>query len=174
MTNGRTTKPEGKRGQARATFREVINEATTKDKVRELVEQALSLNGLVYGHCTECGRRVQVEVPGVKKRIDALVALLERAEGKPTGDWPASRSSFVASPCGTPMKASPTSFGRLRPPPAEKATPGDPPKRDRESVPVRGRRITLGFWNLGFGVGCRAWIGARGSCGTGALAAVLL
>ena len=77
---------EGSRGRARATFLEVVNEATTREKVRELVDQALNLNGLVYGHCSSCGKRTQVEVGDVKRRVEALVALREQAEGKPSSE----------------------------------------------------------------------------------------
>jgi hypothetical protein len=90
-----STKSEPKRGQARATFADVVNEEATHERVRELVDQALSLNGLTYGHCSECGGRVQVEVPDVKKRVDALIALLEQAEGKPIGDGPAGVTIIV-------------------------------------------------------------------------------
>lgn len=71
------------RGAARATFREVVNEATTRERVEALIDQALSISGLVDGFCPDCRRKVRVEVPNVKARIDALVALLEQAEGKP-------------------------------------------------------------------------------------------
>lgn len=37
------TEREGRRGQARATFLQVINEATTGEKVRDLVDQALTM-----------------------------------------------------------------------------------------------------------------------------------
>lgn len=64
-------------------FREVINEEVTQEAIRHLLSQALSMGSFVYGHCVNCRRRVQCEVPDVKKRIDALISLLEQAEGKP-------------------------------------------------------------------------------------------
>lgn len=72
-----------KRGQARSTFRDVVNEETTAERVRELVDQALNINGLINVYCPQCKRMLKAEAPNVKGRIDALVALLEQAEGKP-------------------------------------------------------------------------------------------
>lgn len=72
-----------KRGRARSTFRDVINEAATREKVQQLVDQALTINGLVNVYCPQCKKMLKAEMPNVKGRIDALVALLEQAEGKP-------------------------------------------------------------------------------------------
>lgn len=74
------------KGAARGVFREVVNGSATRERVQELVDQAFSMNALVWGYCPGCRKKVQVEVPDVKKRIDALVSLLEQAEGRPEGD----------------------------------------------------------------------------------------
>jgi hypothetical protein len=74
------------KGVARGVFRDVVNETATKEKIQELVDQALSSTALQWGFCPNCRKRMQVEMPDVKKRIDGLVALLEQGEGKPEGD----------------------------------------------------------------------------------------
>jgi hypothetical protein len=71
------------RGQTRRTIGTVINEEEVRQKLRDLIDQIMELNGLAWGHCPNCKKKVQVEVPDLKGRVDAFIKLLEQAEGKP-------------------------------------------------------------------------------------------
>lgn len=62
---------------------ELLGEEATRDRLRELLDRVLNLNGLAWGYCPGCRKKVQVEVPDVKKQVDALTTLFDQAFGKP-------------------------------------------------------------------------------------------
>lgn len=70
-------------GDLRTMMGEVLQETATKGKIRDLIDQCLSMNGLVYVYCPDCRKRLQAEYPDVKKRADALMAFTSEAWGKP-------------------------------------------------------------------------------------------
>ena len=77
---------KSKKGAARQVFRDVVNESTTREKIQEMVDQALSLQTLTWAFCPNCKKKVQAEIPDLRGRVGVLVELLEQAEGKPAGD----------------------------------------------------------------------------------------
>lgn len=62
---------------------EVLAENATREKIEALLDRALDLKGLAWGYCPGCKKRIQVEVPDLKKQVDALTSLLDQAYGKP-------------------------------------------------------------------------------------------
>jgi hypothetical protein len=83
LQKNREVEAGGARGAARALFGQVVNETLNREKVGELVEEVLNAKSLTYAYCSSCRKRVSVEVPDFKKRVDVLAQLLEEAEGKP-------------------------------------------------------------------------------------------
>lgn len=74
------------KGAARATFREVVNESTTRERVQRLVDDIFEMKRLAWSTCPDCRKRVQVEIPDLRGQVTTLVELLEQAEGKPEGE----------------------------------------------------------------------------------------
>jgi len=75
--------PDQTRGLFRQTLGDVINEDEMREKIRVFIDKVWDLTGLTYGHCTQCKKRVQVEIPDLKKQADVLISLLHEAEGRP-------------------------------------------------------------------------------------------
>lgn len=82
----RAKKDEANRGVARASFGEVVNRLANEEAIEQLVEDALQAKSLASAYCSMCRKRVQVEIPDIKKRVDVITMLLEQAEGKPGGE----------------------------------------------------------------------------------------
>lgn len=72
-----------RRGLARSVIGDTVNDPSVKAKIEALIDQALSLTGVVNAMCPNCHKPIKVEVKDVKKQLEALVVLLEQAEGKP-------------------------------------------------------------------------------------------
>lgn len=77
---------ETTRGRARQRIGQVLNEDEQLEKIRKLIDEVLELKGTAWGYCPNCKKRMTVEVPDLKGRIDGAIKLLEQAEGKPKED----------------------------------------------------------------------------------------
>ena len=68
---------------------QVMEETATLDAVRALVQQTMSETHRPTVHCPECGNEFRPPVGDLKKRLDAVIALLEQVEGKAAAQPPA-------------------------------------------------------------------------------------
>ena len=60
----------------------VMEEEATLDNVRKLVMETMNESHRPTVHCPECGNEFRPPVADLKKRLDAIIALLEQVEGK--------------------------------------------------------------------------------------------
>lgn len=67
----------------RATLGEVLDEASTRDRIRQIVHDALDSEHARKVECPECGTEFRAKLPDVTKQVQTIIALLEQKEGRP-------------------------------------------------------------------------------------------
>lgn len=67
----------------RSLIGDVLDEETTREKIRQLVSSAFELNRLADAFCPNCRKRVRAEVPDVRAQAQVLMDMIEQANGRP-------------------------------------------------------------------------------------------
>ena len=75
-------------GSFRQFIGEVLEEESTKEQVRDLIQAALGSSATSVVECPQCSKQFKAKLPDVKKQLDALVAALEQVEGRPEQRMP--------------------------------------------------------------------------------------
>lgn len=82
----------------RQTLSDVMDEATTLDRVRQIVHDALDSETARKVECPECGTSFRAKQPDLKKQVDTLISLLEQKEGRPNMAAPEGTVVIVTRP----------------------------------------------------------------------------
>lgn len=82
----------------RQTLGEVMDEATTRDRMRQIVHDALDSEHSRKVECPECGTLFRAKMPDLKKQLDSVIALLEQKEGKAAQQVPEATQIIIRRP----------------------------------------------------------------------------
>ena len=82
----------------RGLLGQIIEEDATLDAVRQTVLDALAAESSTKCVCPECGTEFRAPQPDVKKQLDAVIALLEQAEGKAAMTQPEDTKIIIERP----------------------------------------------------------------------------
>src|SRR5690348_4521882 len=90
------------KGAARRVIQDAINTAVTPERVAELIDRILELEGFQTGYCSQCRQSVKVAVTDFPKIVVALRELLEQAEGRPASGEEGGVTLIVKRPAYRP------------------------------------------------------------------------
>lgn len=83
---------------ARKVIAQALDAQVTPEAIKEILERALASEVVAAGVCEDCGGRVRVQIPDVKKQVETLVAFIEQAEGRPAANQPEATTVVIERP----------------------------------------------------------------------------
>ena len=83
---------------ARKVIASVLEDAVTPERVKAVLDAAFESEILVDVVCEDCGGKLRVKRPDVKRQVDTLVALTTEAQGRPEQAQPEATTVIVERP----------------------------------------------------------------------------
>lgn len=83
---------------ARKVIAAVLEEAVTPERVKGVIDAAFESEILVDVVCEDCGGKLKIRRPDVKRQVDTLVALTTEAQGRPEQAQPEATTVIVERP----------------------------------------------------------------------------
>lgn len=83
---------------ARKVIAQALDAQVTPAAIKEILERALASEIEALAVCEDCGGRMKVRIPDVKKQVETLVAFIEQAEGRPAANQPEATTVIIERP----------------------------------------------------------------------------
>lgn len=97
MATARKTQPKPSAG-TRKMIADALTEGVTKARIAGVLDAAFEEEILVDAVCEDCGGKLKIRRPDVKRQVDTLVAFIEQAEGKPEQAQPEATTVIIERP----------------------------------------------------------------------------